>query len=404
MDVETAAFFSREGVVAMALLLVALGKTVDWLLLKRHKVRMLARMTAFGDYLRELPFRQVQIDLVRGLLNFLTAVSVPWSLRRHPLVTGKADDDLEVSEIFAVIWAAMSRPLQFLLGVVLLLLWAFGGLDFRYGSLLGVLGIALLLRSAFWLLHMAALGHELEPDPGKVLPPFMVWAQNSRLLGLLDAVGIRLLLISFALTVLALEIGLAYWEAPQASRWFTVEDSLVAPSAPLTLALINLPFDALAIIITIALLKFALRREASISLTALTDSLLTAVIALALFAVLLIDFTAAPETWLPAVEAAISNLLRIFTLGGSKTDALFPLYPLLFTPFAPIAFYLLLPILIAVVARPLLRIAAHICTAFGEKANSPFLQIAIGLSLLIGLVKGLSEWQWFSDRVAALLS
>ena len=40
------------------------------------------------------------------------------------------------------------------------------------------------LRSALWLIHMAAMGHELEPDPGERLPPFVVWARDSRLLGL----------------------------------------------------------------------------------------------------------------------------------------------------------------------------------------------------------------------------
>ena len=404
MDPQPAEFFSLEGVVALAALLVALAKTADWLLLKQHKTQLLGRVAAFGDYLRAIRFKQAQLDLVRGLLAFLTAISVPWTVRKHPHYTGKANDDLDGSELAAIILGFISRPLQFLVAMGILGLWAVGWLDFRYGGLLVVIGFVLLVRTLFWLLHMAAIGYELQPEPKEPMPEFLRRYEQSKLMGLLDILGPRMLVLSFLLTVVALQIGLAYWQNPQTTNWFAVGDAGVAPTAPLTLALLNLPFDVLALMVTIAMLRFALRRGISISLVACADILATIAVSFILLVVLVAWPSWQLQAWLAAAQEAAAHLARVYTFSGDAGQRLFPLYPLLFTPFAPIAFYLLLPLLIALVAAPLLRISAHICAVLHQRDQSPFLVFAVAVGGAMVVVKALWSWPWLAERLSPYFS
>lgn len=400
MDPQPTEFFSPEGVAALAVLLVAIAKLADWLLLRERKTELLDRVDAFGDYLRAIRFKQAQLDLVRALLAFLTAISVPWTLRKHPHYTGKSEDDLDATEVVALLLAAVSRPLQFVVAVAVLGLWAVGWLDFRYAGLFVVFAVVLLVRTAFWLLHLAAVGYELEPDPQAPAPPFLRWFEGSRLIGQLDLLGPRMLVISFLLTVVALEIGLAYWESPQTTAWFVAGQAGVAPRAPLTLALLNLPFDVLALMVTITMLRFALRREIAVSLVACADIVATIAIAFVLLVVLLAWPSWQLQVWASAAAEAAGHLAQVYTFSADPGHGLFPLYPLLFTPFAPISFYLLLPLLIAMVFAPLLRISAHICSVMHQKEQSPFMVFAIAVAGTMIIVKALWAWPWLAERLA----
>jgi hypothetical protein len=403
MDPEAAEFLSFEGALALGALLIALGKTADWLLLKQQKTLLLDRVAVFGDRLRGLRFKQAQLALVRALLAFLTTLSVPWTVRKHHLYTGKAEDELDGVEVFALLLGFVSRPFQLLVALVVLALWALGWLDFAYAGLLVVFAFVLLARFVLWILHVAAVGYELDPDPKTPAPAFLQWIERSRTLGLLDILGPRMLAISFLLTVAALEVGMAYWRNPRTTAWFSVEQGALAPTAPVTLALLNLPFDILALLVTIAMLRFALRRNLPISLVALTDIAATLVLAFLLLTVLLAWPSPDPQAWTAAAGAAFVHLLRVYTFAASAQSNLFPLDPLLFTPFAPIAFYLLLPVLIALLLAPLLRLAAHICMILHQREQSPFLVFAIAAAGLLGLAKVFSAWPWFAGQIAAAL-
>lgn len=404
MDLQPTEFFSFEGVAALAVLLVAIAKLADWLLLKRQKTRLLDRVAAFGDHLRSIRFKQAQLGLVRTLLAFLTAISVPWTARKHPHFTGKAADDLDATEVIALLLAFVSRPLQFMTAVAILGLSAVGWFDFRYAGLFVVFAVVLLVRTTFWLLHLAAVGYELEPDAQTPVPPFLRWFEGSRLIGLLDLVGTRMLVISFLLTVGALEVGLAYWEAPQTTPWFVAGPVGVAPRAPLTLALINLPFDVLALMVTIAMLRFALRRNIAVSLIAFGDIVATIAIAFILLVVLLAWPSWQPQVWLSAAAEAVGHLTQVYTFSVDSGNRNFPLDPLLFTPFAPIAFYMLLPLLIALVFAPLLRVSAHVCSVMHQKEQSPFMVLAIAVAGTMVVVKALWAWPWLAERLAPNLS
>lgn len=404
MDPQPAEFFSLEGVVAMAAVLVAGAKLADWLLLKNDKKRLLDRVAAFGDYLGSIRYKQAQLALVRGLLAFLTAISVPWTLRKHPQYTGKADDDLDASEILALMLAIVSRPLQCLVAVSILGFWAVGWLNFTYVGLLVVFAAVLLVRTLLWLLHLAAVGYDLGPEPRQPVPGVLRWLEGSKLVGLFDALGSRLLAVSFVLTVAALEVGQAWWQNPQTTAWFVVGEGGVMPRAPLTLAVLNLPFDVLALMVTLALLRLALRRGVSITVMAGADILVTLGIALGLLVVLLAWPADQPGEWLAAAKRALIHFQQLFRLAAAPDGSLFPLYPLLFTPFAPIAFYLLLPLFIAVVLAPLLRLSAHICAVLHQKDQSPFMVFAVAVGGTMVVAKALWAWPWLSERLAPLFS
>jgi len=396
-------FFSLNGVLAIMLVLVLVGKGADWLLLRHHKEELLAKVTLLGDYLRGVDFASAQMDLVKALLGFLTLASVPWTVRKHPSVTGKADRDLEASEIVAVLAAVFARPIGFILALTIFALWALGFLNFHYASLLVVLAGFLVLKTLFWLLHMAAVGQSLAEEPKEPLPSIIVWVEHSRVVGYLDALGARMLVVSFALSVVAIEVGLGFWTNPQASPWFAVGASGVELTEPLILVLMNLPFDVLAIIITILLLKYGLTGKA-ISLIALVDIGVTLLLLFVLFVLLLAWPFTSVANWSTALDTTTLSLLSLLSFMGSTDDPLFPLYPLLLTPFAPIGFYLLLPLLLAIVLRPLFRIGGYLCKVFGQKENSPFFEIAGGLALLVAVIKALAEWPWLTNAIAQFLS
>lgn len=336
----------------IAAVLVFVGKAIDWGLRQAHKERLLTILSEQEAKLKSFPIRRWEQEIAsRGL------------------------------RLYDAIGEVLSGERSF---------WLLKGM----------------LRPVIALLFVGGTAHvvveQVAPDvPVFFVAPYLLSAMAAVLYGVAgrwlgERVRLaytwlfRLLIISAVLSSMALTVGANIVESLDASYWFNTDARRDVLDKQAILALLNVPFDALTILISYALLKLSISKSVSLVLVAVIDIVASLVLSIALFCLI----------GLVASEPAFSNICEtldtIATILSGKqamtVDSL-ALIPLLLTTAVPVAAYMSVFCFTGLVLRPLAKLSAYLCGLLGEKTNSPFLELAVLISMIVAATKAILEWE-----------
>jgi hypothetical protein len=96
------AFLSLEGVVAIAAVLIFLGRALDWILLKSHQAAVLRWARDTGEYLETADVTRTQKALITALINAIHKVAVPWTTHRLQVAATNATEEYEAADVMAL--------------------------------------------------------------------------------------------------------------------------------------------------------------------------------------------------------------------------------------------------------------------------------------------------------------
>ncbi len=199
-------------------------------------------------------------------------------------------------------------------------------------------------------------------------------------------------IISVILSTIALLIGVFSSEPTVNSFWIKASGGLNKFRHPIFLAIINYPFDFLTILISVSLLRYVIAKRKWISLFALIDIILSFLLTSILYIALKI---------IESPKLAFRQDYGLFNLSSTHPD--WPLTPILLTTFVPVLIYMSIFVAISFFLKPIARISAYLCGLLSEKENTPFLELATIISLVLATVKAFSEWPWFIHNINRIL-
>lgn len=243
-----------------------------------------------------------------------------------------------------------------------------------------------------------------------VIAPYLVCYSASLILILLSAVSkrlsvyiptiFRLLLISSVFSSTALILGSNLSDISSESDWFFVHENDNASAGAVLLTALNFPFDLATIVFSIFLLKFICEKDVSVILVAPLDVLSSLTLSLILY-VSIVYFSGSefPGFWL-VISEGLNWLYLVVTDFSSLTGDRKMLAPLILTTTIPVLIYTFPLLLIAYVIKPLLIASGYLCGLLGEKKDTPFFEFATLISMILGLIKALQEWDRISNYLA----
>ncbi len=385
-------FLSFNGVVAIVVILILLGRALDWILLKSHQAAILRRATKAGKVLQTANVAAAQKALIEALISFIYRVTVPWSTRRLQTIATKSDQELETKDIMLLALAPLALLAMTIISLTILILTAAGVTGSWFWAMMTIPCTTVVLRFLVWWCRL--FGHQTENEYNKPVP-WVRWLMESKLVNWFMGLATRASLLSVLLSSLAISIGTSTAETEASSFWFTYGPSGLQPTHPILQALVNMPFDLLSLYCTVFLLTYGLRRGLPITLVVIIDVAATVILVILLHATVLTIASGSLTAIGDVLRQCGGILAQALTLQLSVADPDWPIYPILYTTFFPIGVYLLLPLIVGWIIRPAFRIAGYLCLLFGEKEKTPFFELATGLSLLVATTKALAEWEWF---------
>lgn len=405
-----AEFWTWKGVLAICAILVFLGWFIDWLHRKRHKEAILKKLSEFEDKLARLPVSKWQVGIARAVIRFWEwLAALPDTLFLRGVNRMSRDTELVrqmlpslALVVFFISVLAMLSLSAVVFGVSLSwpLTLVFASLaGYSCWSIIVILPIPFLIlalilerlgyprlssRIRDWIVHNT-------PELMKLLRP------------LLHRVS-PVLLMSVMYTGSAIAAGLLLSPGAAESYWFAFHSGNLSPGRPISVSLLNFPFDFITILVSIKLLRFVKEKSKHIISIALIDIVISGVLVILL------------HTTLKTVEpGGVTHLGRNFmdswdwfvqvvTFKASSSHPDWPLTPTLFTTFIPVTLYMSAFIFLGIIIKPFARAASYICGLLFEKKQTPFLAFSLILSGLLTVAKALSEWEWFLHLFKRLLS
>jgi hypothetical protein len=210
---------------------------------------------------------------------------------------------------------------------------------------------------------------------------------------------VALIFLSTIFSVTAMAIGCAMAKAAHVnSYWFTLTANGAVPSRPFTLVMVNFPFDVLNVAVSIALLSKVKKKGKGFMIVALIGVVLSTLITILKYIVLKLIAGNPGTLWIYFGDAFhwLADLIR-FRVSSLNPD--WSLTPILLTSFIIVTTYMTAFILIGLIFKPFTRVAGHICEVLGQnKDKTPFLQLSILLSMVLGVIKALGEWDWLVQK------
>ncbi len=394
------AFWTWKGVLAICVVLVILGKFIDWLHRKRHKEAMLKKLSEFEKKLGKLPVREWQLRIAQDLIrvwewlgqasNNLLMRLAPWLSEYEPI--GRFGPNNQMVYI-------RKHPSFLKAGALLTPLMVLVVLDlFSMTESLWHVTILLVSPTGYVILALLLVADRYSDRMYERLSNILEYLVYVLTYGVAAA-----FLVSSLFTGCAIGVGLAMGPGTAESYWFILNSGSLTPARPMSMSLLNFPFDLVTILVSIRLLQFVKEKGKHIVWIALIDIIISAALVVLL------------HTTLKAVEpGGLSHIgqnfadswnwfIQVVTFQASPSHPDWPLTPTLFTTFIPVTLYMSAFIFLGIIIKPFARAASYICGLLFEKKQTPFLAFSLILSGLLTVAKALSEWQWFVHQFKQLL-
>ena len=209
-------------------------------------------------------------------------------------------------------------------------------------------------------------------------------------------------LLSTLISASALAIAIQWLPAPPAGNlWFALDaGGATTALRPLTLTLLNLPFDFLTIFITLHLLQLIKRSGRFILLVALLDIAMSALLAIAFYAILkgiesgsfiaFVQLIGDAFAWFYALAQYAGVVVT--DPGALRSASTIPdvhLVPMLMSTFVPVTLYMTVFVLLSVF-KPIMWLAERVferLAARGREGTTVFKQFATLLSAIVAFAK-----------------
>ncbi|MDH3889745.1 MAG: hypothetical protein OEV49_01570 [candidate division Zixibacteria bacterium] len=373
---EPAVFWSWAGIVAICAILIAAFSAVDWLLRRRHKDHILLVMSDLQDKLEHLPVKDWQVTIANAGI-------VVWGSLGNPI--GWVADKLEPfyhSHSHALrVFARAGVGAMAMMGALIIFPFSERWTVFEdmpwYGRTLSQ-GLAAIM------VGIASGAARIYEAPARFKPHVLRWMYVKSL----PVFG-----ISIVLTTLAALIGTELLYCDSHSVWFTcTESGIEIPTDLRGLTVLNFLFDLATFVITLRLLRLVSQTSKWFICAAIVDIAASAVLLILLHSILLMPTGG-------SVSTAWDWFIQVITFSASSTDPNWPLTPILFTTFIPVALYMSAFLFLGILVKPFARASAYLCGLMWEKEQTPFLVFALALSGMLTLTKAISEWRWVVDKL-----
>lgn len=419
---ETPPLWSWPVVIASSAVLVSLGKLIDWLFRERQKTAILLGLRNLENKLKNTPIRIWQAHVAGRYVGFVTKLGptvfgfrvnyVDLHKRNKPIPPLEASIQRMVRlRVYLFCIAPM------IVFIIFLIYEDSRGSVERYWNIslpsIPWYVVSLSVPVFFFLVPVFIIVVPLILLMPLIWTLYLLDLVTLRRFGLVKHIDARfetpfrymiisfewtlnrimpMVFISTCFTVVATIIGLHFSHGHHGSYWFAVRGASLVPSDPITLAVLNFPFDFLTILISRELLKWVISKGRWISVVAVIDILISGMLALTLHS--LLKAIESGQITTSALVGHLTNswnwLASVMTLQASSTHPDWPLTPLILTAFIPVSTYMSVLILLGI-SGILLRIAGYICGLLGEKQHTPFFELAVALSLLTTAAKGVTE-------------
>lgn len=374
---DSAAFWSWGGVLAICTGLTLLGLTIDWLLRRRHKDHILLKMSEFQEKLERLPVSDWQMAVARAGLRF-------WDVFGR-LVTRIGEGFIALKQGRLYLFRGL------LISALLIMTVPMAAYTLRVGWgvfpwYVEVLGVAISFLSGA-VLASGFTAAKLRPN---VVFRFSFYVAIH---------FYRPLAASMLFTTLACAIGVWLYDCNMPSLWYTCYTGPVSITAPFALCLVNFAFDFTTLFVSVHVLRLVQRKARFFVPLAFLDIGISGILTILLHSVLLTKSADQSLALTDAFHIAWDWFIQVVTFSASSTDPNWPLTPILFTTFIPVALYMSAFLFLGILVKPFARTAAYLCGLLWEKKQTPILVFAVTLSGMLTLTKAFSEWRWFVEKL-----
>ena len=345
---------SWNGIIALSAILVFLGKLLDWGLRKAQKEELLKRLARIEEYIKTISFS----GWVKAVAE---KVLVAYEFMQEIILGNRG---------FRILQGYWKPVILFLVvGAILENFAKFQGFNV-YG-----------IFTPYFMCFMSGI-------------IFFLLGKISNTLNNIFPYIFRLILLSSIFSSVALVFGANLSDQIGETYWFVESDGRDRFDKSSLLALVNIPFDFVTIIVSMFFLKMIVRAPKFVVPAAILDVVASLLLTLGLYVA--IDYLSLlfDGTLNNSISNSVTWLLSITGIGdrtiGNEEHML---SPLLLTTLIPVVSYMGIILGIIFVLKPLTIASGYLCGLLSEKKNTPFMELATVIAMFITMLKSVMEWE-----------
>lgn len=394
-------FMSWHGILAICTLVVCIGKFIDWFLRKRQKGKILQSLRIYEDKIANISIQRLQHLICKKCVSFwLLLGSIPAIIAYHTtdyISQTRPKKGWQLNKWVSFICKLFSYSIVLTIMFFIPLVGLFPKINFGginsisawFLNLFAVTGFFMILTfSVFIIITVSKSESALETSS----------------LARISSVIMSVSYVSPLLTGTAIIVASHVTSEYTSTYWFSLTSSGIESTHVNLLSAINFPFDFLTIFVSVKLLNWVISHNKLFAIIAFLDILISALLSITMLVVLKIfEFGNLSDIFAYFLESMIW-FKSLITFNISSADKNWLLTPVLLTTFIPVSIYLMILIILGLIIKPFLRFSSYLCGLLSEKENTPFMELAFVLSLLIVTAKALSEWEWFVNHIKTLVS